>query len=684
MLNRKFVRTDDAMKDSEETATAFNADDPLEFLSGDLWRKRSVKNGKVKLTNTKEIARYIQHAGNYEKALLKVILETDSTKFSEASIGFYVSELIQKGAKVTTTDEEGNTPLHLAARRGLPDVAKELLRWGADPHTENMRNKTPLEVAILQALTREESTQDFIHDFNALAVLICKEMQPAKVRGLFLSEIGSIPHLNFHDLLDNEDLHDTLNAVMDTLIEKVPGKKRTFTVYYDILESNKEGKIVKTPNIGTLRRKLGKSAFEKIAWTGNKEAASHLVVRLLINSKWKRFARNFLISHFFYWAITMIAISSALIIAATQPDPHVYDEPVDIFRGLCEGLAILLITAAAINEIYNLCLWRLTYFLDYSFFLYNYLNLLTMLFMIILIPLRALQLNEEWVFACLLYTCYSIRVMRYVTSIKILGTYIHILYLIIQRDLVPFISILLIVLYIFSGGFYFALRKEEIVPTLITPQCNFSVVEGALNTLNLTVSQVQDAVNTSTIPFMTSLDINPAETSTFYRVFFTGIRIAVEAGSVLTYFGPSGFGWLGVTTYLIFLFTLEVVMLNLLIAQMSDTFSNVQGDAQRSLAINKARTIINIERTGLSFLRCAADFYKVKEKWMNPQKHVEKLDKTSITNIHTISLKTQETVNQHSGVLDELRDSLADQSLTTNDKLDMLFKKLAQLESRLQ
>ncbi len=43
-------------------------------------------------------------------------------------------------------------------------------------------------------------------------------------------------------------------------------------------------------------------------------------------------------------------------------------------------------------------------------------------------------------------------------------------------------------------------------------------------------------------------------------------------------------------------------MLNLLIAQMADTFSNVEGDAQRSLAINKARTIINIERTGLTIL----------------------------------------------------------------------------------
>ncbi len=61
-------------------------DDPSEFLSAGLWRKRSVKNVKVKLTNTKEIARYIQRAGNYDKALLKVILETDSIKFPEASV----------------------------------------------------------------------------------------------------------------------------------------------------------------------------------------------------------------------------------------------------------------------------------------------------------------------------------------------------------------------------------------------------------------------------------------------------------------------------------------------------------------------------------------------------------------------------------------------------------------------
>ncbi len=58
--------------------------------------------------------------------------------------------------------------------------------------------------------------------------------------------------------------------------------------------------------------------------------------------------------HFLYWALTMITISAALIIAATQRDPEVYTEPVDVFRGLCEGLAILLVTASALTEIYHI------------------------------------------------------------------------------------------------------------------------------------------------------------------------------------------------------------------------------------------------------------------------------------------------------------------------------------------
>ena len=66
--------------------------------------------------------------------------------------------------------------------------------------------------------------------------------------------------------------------------------------------------------------------------------------------------------------------------------------------------------------------------------------------------------------------------------------------------------------------------------------------------------------------------------------------------------------WLGCILYLIFLFSVIVIMLNLLIAQMTDTFVNFQLDAQRELAINQAWTICLLERTGLIGLVSIAVF----------------------------------------------------------------------------
>ena len=52
--------------------------------------------------------------------------------------------------------------------------------------------------------------------------------------------------------------------------------------------------------------------------------------------------------------------------------------------------------------------------------------------------------------------------------------------------------------------------------------------------------------------------------------------------------------------YLTFLFLVIVVLLNLLIAQMSDTYGSVQQDAQRSLAISRAWIVARVEHN--SFL----------------------------------------------------------------------------------
>ena len=45
----------------------------------------------------------------------------------------------------------------------------------------------------------------------------------------------------------------------------------------------------------------------------------------------------------------------------------------------------------------------------------------------------------------------------------------------------------------------------------------------------------------------------------------------------------------------LFLLTCIVILLNILIAQLSDTYQNIQGDAQRGLTLNRAWIISRVE-----------------------------------------------------------------------------------------
>ena len=67
-----------------------------------------------------------------------------------------VKLLLSKGAKVSGSDENGNTPLHLAAKHNFLDVAKLLIKEGAKINQLNEYSKTPFDLAegkeILQLL----------------------------------------------------------------------------------------------------------------------------------------------------------------------------------------------------------------------------------------------------------------------------------------------------------------------------------------------------------------------------------------------------------------------------------------------------------------------------------------------------------------------------------------------------
>ncbi len=56
--------------------------------------------------------------------------------------------LIKHNAKVDQSDTSGNTPLHYAAAYGWEQCAQVLIKYGADPGSENAWKTTPLVIAL--------------------------------------------------------------------------------------------------------------------------------------------------------------------------------------------------------------------------------------------------------------------------------------------------------------------------------------------------------------------------------------------------------------------------------------------------------------------------------------------------------------------------------------------------------
>ena len=53
----------------------------------------------------------------------------------------------------------------------------------------------------------------------------------------------------------------------------------------------------------------------------------------------------------------MTTLTCALVLAARKQDPRLYDEPADIFRGICEAIAALLLGYYGISELNQLRMW---------------------------------------------------------------------------------------------------------------------------------------------------------------------------------------------------------------------------------------------------------------------------------------------------------------------------------------
>lgn len=295
---------------------------------------------------------------------------------------------------------------------------------------------------------------------------------------------------------------------------------------------------------------------------------NHDVVRLLIRSKWHSFGRLRFLIHSVFYLISLVTFTLSAVVGSTKSDPSVYDtSALQIMRAICEVWTLGTVIVTLLCELNQLYRHRLEYLQD----AFNWIDMSSSFLILSLLPLRFTHRNEQWFVFSAAYLLWTLRIFKFAAVFRQTGAYTQTLWRILIHDIVQFTTLFMCILLSFSGCLLLSLRGE-----------------GSLQQFN--------------------------ETSSFWSILFVGLRILIEAERIIEYTALQ-------TTSLIimvaFLFTICVLLLNILIAQVSDTYQKVQQDAQRGLEVNRAWIVTKIELNSLFFGK------KQRTKYYKPKKDIK-------------------------------------------------------------
>lgn len=256
-----------------------------------------------------------------------------------------------------------------------------------------------------------------------------------------------------------------------------------------------------------------------------------------------------------------------------------------IVRVICEVWSLGTVIVTLLFELSQLYRHRLEYLQD----AFNWIDMSSCFLILSLLPLRFIHRNEQWFVFSAAYLLWTLRIFKYAAVFRQTGAYTQILWRILIHDIVQFTTLFTCILLSFSGCLLLSLRGE-----------------GSLQQFS--------------------------ETSSFWSILFVGLRILIEAERIIEYTALQ-------TTSLIimvaFLFTICVLLLNILIAQLSDTYQKVQQDAQRGLEVNRAWIVTKIELNSLFIgKRQRKHFYKTSEEILDVKSILGKWKDPSLNEIN--------------------------------------------------
>ena len=577
--------------------------------------------------------RYIAASGSINSALIDIL----NSSFSEDTINLFAKSLLAKGASPFTCDPDLNTPLHLVAKKGFMSIAKKLVEVMAMVYSRNKDGDTPFELAVSNR-----------HD--SIAAYLAAAMPDYEVRRLFTASGDKWSRISFHNMLEKaEEFRETILAVLDAMKVLDQQTDSTYHLYYGILEADSKGFQPRQHNFN----KHEKSCLHIVSRSGYEEIVYHDTVRLLLRYKWKKFGRVRFLLQCLSYLLHILVMSLAFILAAREDNPKHYFYPQvtasNVIRLLCEIAYIFFTFWNLASEVFQMFRHRLRYLLDW----YNYLDLGALLCSLLIIPLRFSQNpqaeNAQWFFASIAYLLNVMRGYKFAVVLRTTGAYVEIIGSILRYDIVPFSIIFMMFLFGFSGATYLALKFEGVVDAARSAyvSCPYG---NSTNSLKPTRCQEQTY-----------------QVGEWWFVLFNGLRVMVESGPVFeNYYQPCstcGFGWLSLFLHVIFLFFVIVVFLNLIIAQMSDTYQNVWSDAQRKLYKNRAWILARIEHNSLLAI-CLRDYrakhFRPLEVIKNPKTILDKWEAPPLNTLGKNVEKLQAEAASQLSVLEEIKAMLAD------------------------
>ena len=520
-----------------------------------------------------------------------------------------VSILANAGANLDIRNEHGCSALILAAINGHASVIRELITNGASIDiTDNGRynalergimNRNDAATAMIIRLTHE---RDFLLYY---------------IEGI---EISTYKLVKF-------GMEKSLTALLDRMII-IDGKCHctVFTKYLDLdMQNYTPADPEYNKNSLYLLQRIGELSTHKIA--------HHGVIRLLVDYKMKKFGYYMLSFKLWTYLLFLIALTYSLINAAYHIDPNLsyFDGFSGYLRIVAEAFVLVYFIINVLTELVEFS--RVVIFtytrlkdkriekqtelareiaehadcgggtfhrkpqsistrisssiincfpirvvIDYLKEQSNYLDILSLTSLAILIPLRITNHRAQWVFATFAFLFNSLRLFSYISIIPVIGPYSNIFYKIITKDVPKFALMFLIVLVIYTGCFFIALRSPY-------------SLQGLSNNTYTENRKLEMGINNEVI-----------------WILLSGFRILLESNVMEENYLYKNLNLLAAIIYLTFIFLTVVVFLNVFIAQLSDRYAKVRENAEMTFSWHRLNFIIQIQKSSL--LSLCIDFRK--------------------------------------------------------------------------